>query len=130
MFTLGCPNLLVTVDHEPLIPILGNKDMADIANPRLYRFKERTLRYNFKIQYLPGDKNDTPDCMSRIHEKAVEVNNNESDYNEFKSDNKVGAAISACYIASVKEVYINSCKEDDIAITMEEITRVGKEDSE
>ena len=35
MFTLGCPNLLVTVDHEPLVPILGNKDMADIANPRL-----------------------------------------------------------------------------------------------
>ena len=43
MFTLGCPNLLVTVDHEPLVPILGNKDMADIANSRLYRFKEKTL---------------------------------------------------------------------------------------
>ena len=40
MFTLGCPNLLVTVDHEPLISILGDKGLADIPNPRLYRFKE------------------------------------------------------------------------------------------
>ena len=35
MFTLGCPNLLVTVDHEPLISILGDKGLADIPNPRL-----------------------------------------------------------------------------------------------
>ena len=60
----------------------------------------------------------------------MEVDNNKSDYNEFESNNEVGAAISACYIASVEEVYINRCKEDDVAVTMEEITRVGKADSE
>ena len=66
MFTLGCPNLLVTVDHEPLISILGDKGLADIPNPRLYRFKERCLRFRFRIQYLPGKHNNTLDCMSRV----------------------------------------------------------------
>ena len=57
----------MTVDHKPL-PILGDKSLADIPNPRLYRFKERSMRYRFQIQYLPGDKNNTPDTMSRLHE--------------------------------------------------------------
>ena len=37
MFTLGCPDLLVTVDHQSLIPILGYRSLADIPNTRLYR---------------------------------------------------------------------------------------------
>ena len=41
---------LVSVDHKPLIPILGDKSLADIPNPRLYRFKERSMRYRFQIQ--------------------------------------------------------------------------------
>ena len=67
MFTLGCPNLLVTVDHQPLISILGDKNLADIPNPRLYRFNLKCFRFRFNIQYLPGGKNDTPDCMSWIY---------------------------------------------------------------
>ena len=47
------------MDHEPLISILGDKGLADIPNPRLYRFKERCLRFRFQIQYLPGAKNNT-----------------------------------------------------------------------
>ena len=42
MFTLGCPNLLVTVDHQPLISILGVKSLADIPKPKLYRFMEKS----------------------------------------------------------------------------------------
>merc|ERR1712082_254703 len=99
--------------------------MADIASPRLYRFKERTLHYNFKIQYLPGDQNDTPDCMSRVHENDGEVEND-----KHWSDNEVVAVISACYIADMEEVVLNKCQEDDMAVTMEEIARVGKEDKE
>ena len=32
-FTLGCPNLLVTVDQQSLIPILGDRSLAVIPNP-------------------------------------------------------------------------------------------------
>merc|ERR1712082_534980 len=130
MFTLWCPNLRVTMDHKPLVPILGNKDMADIANPRLYRFKERTLRYNFKIQYLPGDQNDTPDCMSRVHKNNEECEFIENGEDEIWSDNEVGAVISACYVPDVEEVIINKCQEDAMVVTTAEIANVGKQDKE
>ena len=70
MLTLGCPDLLVTVDHHSLIPILGDRSLADIPNPRLYRLKEKCLRFRFQIQYLPGKNNDTPDCMLRVYGTA------------------------------------------------------------
>ena len=35
IFALGYSNLLVTVDHQPLISILGDKSLVDIPNPRL-----------------------------------------------------------------------------------------------
>ena len=37
------------------------------------------------------------------------------DDSECEADTKVGAAISACFIASVEEVYIPQCKEDNMA---------------
>ena len=64
MLTLGCPDLLGTVYHQSLIPILGDRNMADIPNQRLYRFKEKCLMFMFNIQYLPGKINHTPDCIS------------------------------------------------------------------
>ena len=42
----------------------------------------------------------------------------------------MGAAISACYIASVEEDYISRCKEDDQAVTWSEIVKAGEKDSE
>ena len=132
MFTLGCPNLLVTVDHEPLISILGDKGLADIPNPRLYRFKERCLRFRFTIQYLPGKLNNTPDCMSRVYNTEGGEGEYEEidDISEYESDMELGAAISACYIASVEEVYVSRCKEDDMAITWDEIVRASAQDRE
>ena len=34
-FVLGCPNLIVAVDHKPLLGLLGDKGLGDIENPRL-----------------------------------------------------------------------------------------------
>ena len=39
-FILGHPNLLVAVDHKPLIKIFGSSTMEDISNPRLFRLKQ------------------------------------------------------------------------------------------
>ena len=39
MLTLGCPDLLGTVPHQSLIPILGDWNMPDILNQRLYRLQ-------------------------------------------------------------------------------------------
>ena len=38
---LGCPNLIIVTDHCPLVKLLGNRDLKDIANPRLFRLKEK-----------------------------------------------------------------------------------------
>ena len=47
MFLLGCPNFYVATDHLPLIPILGDKALDQIQNPRLRDLKEKMLRFNF-----------------------------------------------------------------------------------
>ena len=65
MFVLGCPTLIVTVDHEPLVRLFGNRDLHEIANPRLLRLKEKTLQYSYSIKYLPGKNNVAADALSR-----------------------------------------------------------------
>ena len=64
-FTLGCSNLTVAVDHKPLLKILGDRCLEDIPNARLRNLKEKTLRYKFKIVYVPGVKHLTADATSR-----------------------------------------------------------------
>lgn len=65
LFLLGCPNLSVVTDHHPLLKFLGNMALTDIANPRLFRLKEKTLQYKFTIKYLPGKRNSAANFLSR-----------------------------------------------------------------
>ena len=55
--------------------------------------------------------------MSQVYDQEEEEYKDLNNFSEYKSDTEVGAAISACYIASVEEVYVSRCKEDDMAIT-------------
>ena len=50
--------------------------------------------------------------MSRVYDNNTTTRRLESDDidDKFKSDNEVGATISACYIANVEEVYTSKCK--------------------
>ena len=64
-FTLGCMDLVLAVDHMPLLAILGNKNLDEVENPRLQRLKEKTLRFNFKIIHVPGLKHKAADATSR-----------------------------------------------------------------
>ena len=74
-FVLGCPNLAVAVDHKPLLGLLGDKGLGDIENPKLRRFKERSLMYNFKMIHVPGVLNKVADTASRFpgQERVVEI---------------------------------------------------------
>ena len=49
---LGCEDLVVAVDHKPLLGILGDKDFDEIENTRLANLKEKTLRYGFSIVHV------------------------------------------------------------------------------
>ena len=64
-FVLGCENLIVAVDHKPLLKLLADRALDDRPNSRLRNIKEKTLRYRFRITHVPGMKNKTADAMSR-----------------------------------------------------------------
>ena len=65
MFVLGCPNLILAVDHKPLVPILSNRRLDLIKNPRILNFKEKTMMYKFHAQHIPGVLNFAADATSR-----------------------------------------------------------------
>ena len=76
MFLLGCPKFTILVDHKPLIPILSDKRLDKIENPRLVNLKEKTLSYSFDIEALPGKLNTAADARSPypVHEPDSEDN--------------------------------------------------------
>ena len=51
--------------HKPLLKLFGDRCLEDIPNPRLRNLKERTLRYLFRMVYIPGTRNLTSDALSR-----------------------------------------------------------------
>ena len=70
MFVLGCPDLIIAVDHKPLVKIFNDRQLDTIDNPRLRALKEKTLMYRFSIIEIPGKANNTPDAASRNPAKA------------------------------------------------------------
>ena len=64
-FVLGCTNLTVAVDHQPLLKIFSDRSLDNITNTRLRNLKEKTLRYRFRMIHIPGVKNKAPDTLSR-----------------------------------------------------------------
>ena len=69
-FILGLDNLILTLDHKPLIAILGTDlNLEYIENPRLLNFKLKSLN-RFMTLHLPGKKNITADTFSGIQTKC------------------------------------------------------------
>ena len=65
IFTKGCPNLIVSTDHKPLLGILNSKPMESIKNPRILRLKEHTLGFDFSLKYNKGKWHRAADALSR-----------------------------------------------------------------
>ena len=64
-FTLGCNDLLVVSDHQPLKKLLGDRTLDEITNSRLLKLKQQTFPWYFEIDYLPGLDNPSADATSR-----------------------------------------------------------------
>ena len=64
-FVLGCSNLIIAVDHKPLLKIFGDRSLDDIPNPRLRNLKEKSLRYLFDMVHIPGVHHAAADGLSR-----------------------------------------------------------------
>ena len=64
-FVLGCPTLIVGVDHKPLLRIFRDRAPDDIDNTHLWNLKERTLHYHFQVTHIPVIKHKAVDATSR-----------------------------------------------------------------
>ena len=73
---MGCNDLVVVVDHQPLTSILGDKTLDKIPNARLFRLKQRTLPWVYEIYWLPGIDNCFSDTASRhpVSSEDMEIN--------------------------------------------------------
>ena len=71
-FILGIKNLVLCLDHKPLLAIFGKQDkIEDIQNPRLLNFKLKSMQYKFQVTHVPGKKNVIPDMLSRRSDSPV-----------------------------------------------------------
>ena len=64
-YLIGEPNFILAVNHKPLLKILGDRSLSGIDNPRLFKFKERTLPYTYTIKHIPGAHNTAANALSR-----------------------------------------------------------------
>jgi hypothetical protein len=71
---MGCANLIVVTDQKPLVKIFGDRTLDEISNTRLFRLKQRTLPWRFKIVHLSGKSNRSADTTSRHPVSSCEVN--------------------------------------------------------
>ena len=72
-FTLGCDNLLVVTDHQPLVKVLRDRTLDEISNTRLFNLKQDTLPWKFEIEWMEGKGNCFSDATSRnpCHEHEI-----------------------------------------------------------
>ena len=131
MFTLGCKDLLVTTDHNPLVSILGNRSLEDIPNPRLLRLKEKTLRFRFEIKYCPGKMNHGPDAFSRAHSKVGSIRVFDTEGEDDEDDThteELAAVVNACILDGGDSALVAAL--DDAVIDMTEVAMECAQDQE
>ena len=69
----GCPDLTIATDHKPLLGILNDRSLADIANRRLLNLKEKTLGFRFAVVHVPGKKHLGADAASQYPGAPAEL---------------------------------------------------------
>ena len=123
MFCIGCPQLLVSVDHKPLLKIFDDRALETIHNPRLFSLKERTLMYNFQMEFVPGKKNPGPDATSRYPVDQCQSTDSED------AMESAAVAFAACMMEGSRSVTWNRVKEeaahDEEAIQLVELISNG-----
>ena len=71
-FVMGCNDLVIAVDHKPLLGLFSEKSLDNIPNARLRNLKEKTLPYKFQMTHIAGVKNKVADCLSRSPAEPAE----------------------------------------------------------
>ena len=71
-FLKGCPEFKLVTDHQPLLGIF-KKDLGDIQNRRLQRFRERVLDYSFTTEWVEGKTHLIADALSATQRSTTPV---------------------------------------------------------
>ena len=121
-FVLGCSDLIISVDHKPLIKVFGDRCLQDINNPRLLNLKEKTLQYRFRIVHVPGVRHAAADSVSR-HPVGLETHmtlpDDVASFNIVTADHYHHNVLAA--IRTVDEITTEVCHQS--AITQTEIIK-------
>ena len=118
-FTLGCNDLMIVVDHKPLVKIFGDRFLDEIDNTRLFRLKQKTLRWKFDIHWRPGKSNHFSDAVSRHPSDEHRPEDTNTDTNGF-----ISLINSILEDEEVSEIAVLQCKanlNNVIAITWEKV---------
>ena len=118
LFLLGCPNLMLVTDHRPLVKLLGDRALTDIAIPRLFRLKERTLQYRFTVRYLPGKRNCAADFLSRYPALKAPPDGQDEEQMEELAGAMAAATVAALSFTECltldEEVVLQASQEDPV----------------
>ena len=100
MYTLGCSNLILATDHNPLTGILNDRRLDSIENPRLLKLKEKTLAFNYRVVYVKGGSSSikAADALSR---NPVDCDDDFEDFDEIETIARAHAVHQASTVGSV-----------------------------
>ena len=126
IFVMGSPNVIVVTDHQPLTGILGDRDLSKVHNPRLFRLKEKCLRYSFSIQHCPGKWHKGPDTVSRNPVDTVEALINLCPTHPSSKDVHLSDKIDAAMEIATIQSTINA--DNNAAMTPDHIRASGRDD--
>ena len=59
----GLPSFTVYTDHKPLYGVF-QKDIFDLASPRLQRLREKVAMFTFNVNWVPGKTHLIADALS------------------------------------------------------------------
>ena len=129
MFTLGCEDLLVSVDHKPLLGIFNDRDLGSIKNPRIQNFKEATLAWKFNIAHNPGKWQKGADAVSR-HPAPILA----ACIEQYEQTNLCASNATICESFDTAEERIFSIGTTNLfsatnqAVSLDEIQQIGRRD--
>ena len=125
MFTLGCPNLIAAVDHKPLVKIFNRRPLEEVTNPRVQKFKENTLKYQYKIIHVPGKAHIIPDTLSRYPSTKLDKEGNENDL-EAGLVSSIMASLTVDERRAVTwEEIVEAARTDEVCILLIEVIQNG-----
>lgn len=112
LYLLGNEFELLT-DQKPLVKIFNDKPLHEIENLLIQKFKERSMSYSFKVNYIKGIKNKAGDALSRYPAN-----------NPDETDSSLTKELAAITIVSIDKNISN------VAITTSDVRLQAMEDDQ